>query len=283
MIFVRAVVASVLWLTVFCHPARADEQVTFYGKTVDGWIGVLRAKTSTDNERRQSILALGYFGRDAKAAVPDLVEAARAGPLKGEATEALTRIEPHPERNIAPLIEQFLKDGRDHLTEMGAFGFNSAVRDSLVRIGGPAVPALLDVLRGPDLKMRVCAADVIGRIGPAANAAVPLLIGAIEHPDADPHAEIFRHYVVQALGRIGPDAQAAVPLLNQLLDKQGGDDFDLAIALNGIGVPPVRMMLDTFLRNGSRNAADLLARLSPKAREAAPSLKAALTEKRLQV
>ena len=46
--------------------------------------------------------------------------------------------------------ERFLKEGCLHHTGMGAIGFNLRVKNNLIRIGGPAVPALLDILKGPN-------------------------------------------------------------------------------------------------------------------------------------
>jgi hypothetical protein len=80
------------------------------------------------------------------------------------------------------------------------------VEKALVRIGGPAVPRLRKVLTGPDADMRLCAAWVLGRIGPPALAAIPDLIDAIERPrKGDPFADELKSYAIGALGRIGPE------------------------------------------------------------------------------
>jgi HEAT repeat protein len=131
--------------------------------------------------------------------------------------------------------------------------------------------------------MRVCAAEALGMIGPAARDAVPSLIGAIDHPDADPDAEILTHYAVQALGRIGPDARAAVPILNRLFDKSVGACDELVIAMDGIGAPPVRKLAERLVQDNESSAADLLAWLGPKARDAVPALRPALADNRMQV
>jgi hypothetical protein len=46
----------------------------------------------------------------------------------------------------------------------------------------PRGSSLLEILNGPDEEMRVCAAYVLGRIVPQAEAARPSLTAAIEHP-----------------------------------------------------------------------------------------------------
>ena len=85
-------------------------------------------------------MALEYFGPEAEAAVPDLIERSYH------------------------------------------FQFWSEAFDALVRIGGPSVPALRDMLNEPDGDMCACAASVLGRIGPPARAAVPSLIRVIRPP-----------------------------------------------------------------------------------------------------
>jgi HEAT repeat protein len=285
----RAILPTLLLAISWSHPPRADEPQRLYGKTTHEWIAAVRDRTGTKAERAQAVWAVGCFGPEARAAVPDLVDELRRGQLKDAALEALVRIGAGTDATVPYLIEQFRKQGCEHLTGMGSIGFNPRVKDNLVRIGGPAVPALLDVLNGPDRDMRVCAAEALGEIGSAARAAVPALVreierpDAIERPDRGQHAGLLSRYAVKALGRIGPDAKAAVPALNRLLDREGGDDLDVVMALGRIGTPPVRKLLGTFLHEGDSWAAEQLAWLGPKAREAAPALRAALKDGRAQV
>src|SRR5262249_25077727 len=152
-----------------------------YGKTVDEWTAVLRDKTNP--RRGEAIWALGCFGPEARAAVPLLIDEYRRARSKPGVVDALVRIGGGTEVTVPDLIEQFIKEGCARLTAMGAIGYSPYVRDQLVTIGGPAVPALMDVLKGPNSEMRVCAAELLGDIGPAARAAIPLLIRAIEHPE----------------------------------------------------------------------------------------------------
>ncbi len=212
--------------------------------------------------------------------------------------EALVQIGSGAEVTVPILIERFLERGCQHRTGMGAFFVDDSMEESLVRIGGPAVPALLQVLSGQDRDMRVCAAAVLGKIGPAAQAAVPSLIRAIENPDTGLQAVILKGHAIMALGRIGSEARAAVPVLNRHLDEalkhvpREGQlvasegrrvAIDIATALDRIGAPPARTLLDAFLRTGDSLAAYQLAWLGPVAREATSSLRSALSDKRLEV
>jgi HEAT repeat protein len=82
--------------------------------------------------------------------------------------------------------------------------------DSLVRIGRPAVPRLVQSLRHPQAEVREEAAQLLARIGPDAEQAVPALVAALQ----DRHAEVQKA-AARALGQIGPAAVEAVePLMS---------------------------------------------------------------------
>ena len=272
-------------------PAEADDERTFCSKTLDGWIKALRHGSS--RERAEAALALSYFGPDARKAVPDLVLLLRDERLARVAVNALGRIGPDAAQAVPHLIERFVKQGCLHYTGMGSIGFNPGARDVLVRIGAAAVPALLDVLNGPDRDMRVCAAEALGGIGPAARAAVPSLLRELhaEQPELDDaKAEALRHQAVIALGRVGPDAKAAVPALNTLLDRELADketvypeEWPIVEALDRIGALPVAKLVDGFLREEGSWRSFELAKLGPRARAAIPALRQALTHPQLRV
>jgi HEAT repeat protein len=64
---------------------------------------------------------------------------------------------------------------------------------------GPAVPALLELLRGDVVQDRRLAALTLGRIGHAAAAAIPALRQALRDPDAT-----VRRFAAAALDEIEP-------------------------------------------------------------------------------
>ena len=280
-------ISVVLLLVYTCvYPAQVDAQQSFFGKTVDGWIAVLRARASTEDERRQAILALGYFGPEAKAAVPDLTDTVRLPGLKDDAVRALIQIGERPDVTVPALVGEFVKRSQMGIVG-GAHPNDRDVEDHLVLIGEPAVDALVALLNGPDRGMRVDAVKVLVRIGPKARRASASLIRAIERPVADSEAGLLRLYAVRALVRIGPDAKDAVPALNRLLDEYAGEnlsnpslEFDVVKALDALGAPPVRKLVARFLHEGDSFLAFQLAWLGPKAREAIPGLLSALTDRR---
>jgi len=85
--------------------------------------------------------------------------------------------------------------------------------DALGRIGEAAVPALIDALAHPDAEVREQAARALSLIGPKATAAVPELIKLL-----DDDAEPVRRQAARALGQIGPAAKSAVPALIRRLE-----------------------------------------------------------------
>ena len=91
--------------------------------------------------------------------------------------------------------------------------------DSLGRIGAPAVPALVEALEHGDPMLRMQAATVLARIGPAAKQSVPSLVGLLTDED-----EKVRKAAARALGQIGPAAEEAVfPLLEIIEGRPIGD------------------------------------------------------------
>lgn len=259
-------------------PAVADDLPEFWGHSVDGWRQILRAEASTKADRTAALWALGRFAPEARAALPDLIDAARRPELEDAAVRALARLGEAPEVTVPSLMKRFRERGCEHLTSIGTILYSLDVELSLAQVGGPAVAPLVELLDGPDREMRVCAAEALGRIGPDARAAVPSLIRAVERAETDSPANALRFYAVDALGRIGPDARPAVPVLNSLLGKDLVDESSVVQALDRIGSPPVKWLLDELLRDGDSSAEYNLMLLGQKAHEAAPSLRHALAD-----
>jgi HEAT repeat protein len=77
----------------------------------------------------------------------------------------------------------------------------------------PAAPQLIDLLQSDgDGEIRWNAARTLGKIGPAARGAVPILVEALDDRDA-----LVREHAAEALGEIGPDAKSAIPALVKVL------------------------------------------------------------------
>lgn len=76
-----------------------------------------------------------------------------------------------------------------------------------------AVPVLIEMTRDHEGTVRGNAAEAIGDIGPTAVEGIPALIDALSDP-------VFRvrHHAVRSLAYIGPSAHSAVPQIRKLLD-----------------------------------------------------------------
>jgi len=80
-----------------------------------------------------------------------------------------------------------------------------------------------ELKNGTAPQTRNAAAYEISGMGPAAAAAVPALIQALDDPEAT-----VRFPVTVALGEIGPAAKAAVPKLKQMMDEEINDEIAAA-------------------------------------------------------
>ena len=86
--------------------------------------------------------------------------------------------------------------------------------------GGRPLSEWIADLKGLSPQTRNAAAYEIAGMGPAAAAAVPALIEALD----DPHAAV-RFPVTVALMEIGPAAKAAVPRLQTMMDEEINDEI----------------------------------------------------------
>lgn len=118
-------------------------------------------------------------------------------------------LSPPSRPSATPIVES-----RFLLSPYGEWDLQDTVADSLARIGEPAVPSLVRMLRHPQAKRRVQAAEILARIGPQAKEGVRGLVEALEDPDPD-----VRKAAARALGQIGPAAADAVGPLLRVLEE----------------------------------------------------------------
>lgn len=91
-------------------------------------------------------------------------------------------------------------------------------------LAAPAVPALAKLLDHPTARVAVRAADVAVRIDPKlADRAVAAFLVGLKTPDAWDDA-------VRGLGRLGPAAAAAMPVLTAETNRRHAEDFATAVA-----------------------------------------------------
>jgi len=143
--------------------------------------------------RRAAACALGNIGPDAKSAVAVLTKALEdeyAG-VRSNVVSALKQLGAFtPELEVATTefeIKISILDMRHFGVELGRFGRIIPPIERLIKVGKPAVPVLIELVKDEDedKDMRQGAARVLGRIGPAARAAVPALIELSQNEDGD--------------------------------------------------------------------------------------------------
>jgi HEAT repeat protein len=102
---------------------------------------------------------------------------------------------------------------------------------ALIRLGEPAVPGLVEMLRGDDTRLRKTAATTLWGLGAKGKEAVPALAEMLSDADAD-----LRLAAAMALDNMGPAAADAVPaLVKALKDPEGEVRQWSAKALGHIG------------------------------------------------
>lgn len=188
--------------------------------------------------------------------------------------------------SIRPLIAA-LSDEDEHTGTAAAY--------ALASIGGPAVPALIDVLRtAPDAELwhtihegindgafpRFVTAHASYALSAMGTVAVPALVDLAG--DADLWA---RASAIEALGDLGPAAREALPVIgaavndaNVYVRRHAAEALGIAGQGTSAGVPALIQCLRDEDVRVRRNATIALARIGPAAEEAVPALARALED-----
>ena len=158
----------------------------------------LREATKSDSAfiRRTACIAMGWFGKDAAAALPDLLRAMDAE--KGG--------------------EWSWK--KNYLEVIATMGEAAA----------PAVPTLATLLNSSSTREVASAAWCLGKIKAGAQPCIPRLVELLRSPD-----DFVRWNVAWALGRFGPDARPAVAELKRL-SEEDPDEAVKANALQALSI-----------------------------------------------
>jgi HEAT repeat protein len=165
---------------------------------------LLFALKDRDQEARLcSIEAIGRIGPACKSAVSHLREELRRDDalFRRRAAQALARFGPGAHEALPALVKA-LKDSD--------FFVRAYAEEALRRIGNPACEPLLETLRTKDLFLRERAVHALSLMGAPA---VPALRSALAEKG-------IQGWVAVALGRMGPSARAAAPVLQNLVDDE---------------------------------------------------------------
>jgi len=286
-----------------CHVAFAQQERVYRAKPVEEWIRQLQDKNVRG--RWYAIYALGQLGPQAGPAVEPLAKILKDQYeneyVRGGASWALGHIGAAAESTIPLLIETLKskhvsvrRNSSRALGNLGAAAKPAAGalvhalvdEDPIVRVNAAeslwkidrhpkALPALAEMIRHGKAPLPYEATVALGRMGPEADAAIPTLIMALDHPSSD-----VRRAGAQALGRMGP---AALPALRNTLAHRNAEVCRSTVeALGWIGPPALPMLIEALGHADPavrRSAARSLGRLGPSARDATGPLIEAVNDR----
>jgi HEAT repeat protein len=201
--------------------------------------GEMALKNGDPKTRAGSILALRILDPQGKSSLGAINHGLADSDSKvqraaiGAVYDPVTKIKVYDQSTVSALTSLLSSPVPEvKLDAIGVLGF-------IGPDAGAATLALTPFLKGKDTKIASTAAASLARIGPAAAAAIPALMWAVEH-----RSEIYTweddglpvENSIWALGEIGERASIAVPLLIQTL-KRPGMEISSAKALGQIGDP----------------------------------------------
>jgi HEAT repeat protein len=254
-----------------CWSGDSREDARIGGRTKKAWIASLR--DDDPRVRLQACEALGLLGPAADEAVPELTRTA-TDPNEPVRRAALLALGEMREKSAAvvPLLISALLAQKE-------FTYTVRLQEAIARIGGPAVPHLIEHLSDASPSHRVRCVETLGRMGHEAAGAVPALFTKLKKVSRDDDA--FFRKLVATIGRIGPAANPCVTLLTDLLEDgftdNGSNQIDdlITSALTRIGDPPVAFLIrELSSRDRVRQilAAEMFVRVGPAAKSCASKL-----------
>jgi HEAT repeat protein len=195
------------------------QEMMWDGKTVSQWIKLANDPTPATREHAANVL--GYFGNDARPALPVLKKLLddkdpgvreAAGRALDNVTAALSRRKPAVQGNAAEVFQHFAAN-LERIRTSGTLEPGHADPKATTRVAD-LVKTLADPYPNSN---REAAVTALKQMGAAAKPAVPALMNLLDNPDWQ-----NRQSAAEVLGTIGPDAKAAVPKLMKLLADPHG-------------------------------------------------------------
>jgi HEAT repeat protein len=164
--------------------------------------------------RRDAARELGKLGPEAKSAFGALSKAIKDEDkyVRRFSAQALGNLGSEV-KGVVPVLVDALRDREK--------GVVQAAAEALAKTGAEGVKALADVVKEKksDPTARKTAVESLGKIGPPAKEAVPILVEVLKSSTGrrpDQTALNLRLEIVVTLGQIGPDAKEAVATLEEL-------------------------------------------------------------------
>jgi HEAT repeat protein len=291
-------------------PLLADPEAKVRRSAVRAWLRIgpdpqvattLLAKVLKDADPAVRTGALEILAVIGKPAVPALIKALKQEQVAYWACLALAEIGP-PAASAAPCLADVLKtDARPEVRREAVLALGS-----IGPAAAPAVPVLTKTLGDNDVTVAAGAAYALGRIGTAAKPAEAALTKCLDSPSEllrtvsswawaklAPHDETrqqkamslllaalnskeprVRHAAVHGLIDLDAKSERLFPAIKQVLRAADKESLGYALeALESLGPAAVPVLIDALRHETVRpQAASILGRLGPAAKEAAPAL-----------
>lgn len=263
----------------------------------------LKSKDSYTQEKMCQLL--GQQGKDALAAVPDLMSVLETGKerVKLAALKALCEIQPEQDALI-PILVKSIETGPWKVYSFAATTLQKlgpaaepalpalaamllkdkspvkieALSNVLASMGLVALPSLMKALSAKNPAARKDAARGIGKMGPKAKAAVPKLLELLEDPEGT-----VRLSSADALGFLSPHSEAAIPKIFELYIKSNRyEKRAFARILENLGPKAIKALaaqVDGPPGEQQENAVEALGHIGAGAHYALPSLRSQLSSK----
>jgi len=161
--------------------------------------------------REAAAAALGEFGIDGRAAIPNLVRATQDENevVRRRAIRALGFVA-DPEESADTIVPALVAATED--SDAGVSLQAVATLSEFGPLAAPALPALISAIWTGDVRRRALAGVALARLG---ELAVTSLVQSLQHPSVDVRAK-----VAHVLGKIGPVAAEARPRLQLMLSDE---------------------------------------------------------------
>lgn len=175
--------------------------------------------------RRSACVAIRNIGPKAKEAAPELLELMKQkddAQIRELARLAFVEVSNPDLKKMTPVLTTMLKMGLDDPN------VERAIIWSLGKIGEPReliIPYIIEAVENPKRDMRGAGLAAIMEMGPAAKAAVPAVIMALDVSHLDnKHKESALIHALRTFEAIGPEAREAVPIIMKLKNSKNSSD-----------------------------------------------------------
>ena len=222
-----------------------------------------RVRAATD------IASQGERGRDATPFLIDALEGDQPQ-VRAEAARALSMVDGDTSKTVPALTKALESDDDEDVL--------NACSESLGRIGGPAVDALIGTLESHSTAARALAAQSLGVMGEDGRAATSVLVSLLRDSEAE-----VRTAAAKSLGRVsGGTTEAVQPLVRSLDDEDAAVRAAAAWSLGEFGDKArwTTLSLVNKMKDESpevrMHSARALGKMGPSAAQAALDLKSAV-------